>query len=160
MREGDRLEPGMHAERAEDVANVVADRLDAQVQLTGDVVRPPAVLEQAEHLGLTWGQMRVSGPRRCLVDVRDLAEDADHAVALDERDALSSTPIRSPSAPITTTWESCGFGGPAMFRAKTSRDRRVSSGATTEVNCRPRTSPTSRRAAGFNQRMIPSGSTT
>ncbi len=87
MRESDGLEPGMHAERAEDVANVVADGLDAQIQLTGDVVRPPAVLEQTEHLGLAWGQMGVSGPWRCVVDVCDLTEDAHHSIALDQRHA-------------------------------------------------------------------------
>ena len=36
-----------------------------------------------------------------------------------------------------------------MLRAKTSRARRLSSGATTDVNCRPRTSPTRRRAASI-----------
>jgi len=95
VRESDCLEPGMHTERTKNMTNVVADRLDAQIQLAGDVVRPAAVLEQAEHLGLTGGQMWVSGPRRRLVDIRDLAEDPDHAAALHESDGahLDSDPL-------------------------------------------------------------------
>jgi len=49
---------------------------------------------------------------------------------------------------------------PTTFWAKTSRALRRSSGATTEVNWRPRTSPTIRRPAGFTQRMIPDASIT
>jgi len=44
---------------------------------------------------------------------------------------------------------------PTIFRANSSRARPVFSGATTEVNCRPATSPTIRRATGLTQRMMP-----
>jgi hypothetical protein len=47
-----------------------------------------------------------------------------------------------------------------IFRANSSRARRVSSGATTEVNWRPRASPTMLLAARFNQRMTPAESMT
>ena len=44
---------------------------------------------------------------------------------------------------------------PEMLRAKISRARRASSGERTDVNCRPRTSPTISRAAGLIQRTMP-----
>ena len=42
-----------------------------------------------------------------------------------------------------------------ILLVKNSRVRWVSSGATTEVKCRPRTSPTSSIAAGLTQRTTP-----
>jgi hypothetical protein len=59
--------------------------------------------------------------------------------------ALTSTESRSPSAPMTTALLSEPADGPRRFRVKISRARRDSSGATTEVSWRPRTSPTSLR---------------
>jgi hypothetical protein len=44
---------------------------------------------------------------------------------------------------------------PEIFRANASFARRVSSAETTEVNCRPRTSPTRRCPAGLTHRMMP-----
>ena len=92
MRERDRLEAGMHAQCSEDVANVVAHGLDAQMQLLRDLVRRTAMLEQAEHFGLARRQVRMGRPRRCLVDVGDLSEHADDVVTLDERDCAHLDP--------------------------------------------------------------------
>src|SRR4051794_3274436 len=61
---------------------------------------------------------------------------------------------------MTTTDASVTLSTPAIFRAKCSRARRVSSGATTDVNWRPRASPKRRFAAPFIQRMTPVGSMT
>jgi hypothetical protein len=44
---------------------------------------------------------------------------------------------------------------PTTLRANSSRARCVSSGATTDANCLPRTLPTIFSAAGFSQRMMP-----
>ena len=82
----------MHAERTEDVADVVADRLDAQVQLPSDLVGGSSVLEQPQDFGLTRRHMRMRGPRRRLVDVGDLAEHPDHVMAFDERDGAQLDP--------------------------------------------------------------------
>jgi hypothetical protein len=49
---------------------------------------------------------------------------------------------------------------PATFRANISCELRLESGATTEANFRPRTSPTSRSAAGLSQRITPDVSRT
>src|SRR5947209_8811162 len=75
----------MHAERSEDVANVVADGLDAEVQLARDAFGRTSTLEQSEHLGLTWRQVRMGWARGGLLDVGDLAEHADHPVVLTQR---------------------------------------------------------------------------
>ena len=56
------------------------------------------------------------------------------------------------------TAASVTVSAPITFRAKSSLARRVSSGATTDVNWDPRTSPTMLRAAAFNQRTTPVGS--
>jgi hypothetical protein len=55
----------------------------------------------------------------------------------------------------STVWRSVAEALPSTFRESTSRARARSSGATTEVKWRPRTSPTSRSAAGLIQRTIP-----
>ena len=78
---GDRLETRVHAERAQDVANVVANRLDAQVQFASNLVGRTAVLEQSQHFGLPRCQVRMRGPRRGLLDIGDLAEHTDDVIA-------------------------------------------------------------------------------
>ena len=90
-----------------------------------------------------------------LVDVDELAEDADDLVARIQRDGadLDIDPVA-----VLLEENDLRVGDsavPAIFLANTSRARRVSSGAQTEVNCRPLTSPTTLRAAGLTQRMIP-----
>src|SRR3954454_7508710 len=74
--------------------------------------------------------------------------------------ALTSAANRLPSASIATTLLSEPAGEPIRFRVKISSARRLSSGATTEVRCLPRTSPSLRFAAGFSQRMTPCRSMT
>ena len=50
------------------------------------------MLEQAEHLGLTGGEVRMRRPRRSLVHVRNLPEDADDPVALAKRHGAQLDP--------------------------------------------------------------------
>ena len=52
VHERNRLEPRMHAERAQHCANVIAHRLDAQMQLAGDLSCRSALGEHVQHLGL------------------------------------------------------------------------------------------------------------
>jgi hypothetical protein len=66
-----------------------------------------------------------------------------------------STATCSPARSSSTRSASVTDALPATFRANISRERRLVSGATTDVNFRPRTSPTSRSAAGLIQRMTP-----
>jgi hypothetical protein len=57
--ESNGFEAGMGAECPEQVADVIANRLDAQVELAGDLVSRMAPLEQPQHLGLPRGEMRM-----------------------------------------------------------------------------------------------------
>ena len=67
----------MTNERSEEVADVVPHGLDAEVELTRDLLRRAAVLKEAQHLGLPRRQVRVGWRRRlALFDILDLAEDA------------------------------------------------------------------------------------
>ena len=75
-RKRDGLDPRVHTEGSEDRSDVVADRLDAQMQLFRDLACRAAVLEESQHLGLAWSQRRMSRP--CLLDfVAKLTEHAD-----------------------------------------------------------------------------------
>jgi hypothetical protein len=49
----------MDAEGAKETADVVPDRLGAHVELGGDLLRRAALLQEAKHLDLTGGEMRV-----------------------------------------------------------------------------------------------------
>jgi hypothetical protein len=48
----------MDAEGLEETANVVPDRLSAQVELAGDLLRRASLLQQTEHLDLAGGEVR------------------------------------------------------------------------------------------------------
>lgn len=79
--EGHGLDPRMHAELAQHVVDVVADRFLAQVELLRDLCRRTAVLQQAQHLRLTRSECRVRPYGRVGRLVLDLPEDADHPLA-------------------------------------------------------------------------------
>src|SRR6476660_5812727 len=49
-----RLEPGVGPDGVEQVADVIADGLPAQVQVLGDLCGRAAPLELAQNLGLAW----------------------------------------------------------------------------------------------------------
>ncbi len=69
--------------------------------------------------------------------------------------ALISTATRVPAVETRTPVASVAGEVPSTFRENSSRARRLSSGATTEVKWRPRTSPTSRSAAALIHRTMP-----
>ena len=55
-RGGDRLEPGVHPERPQDPADVVADGLALDAEPVGDLCGGLAVREMVQHLELARGQ--------------------------------------------------------------------------------------------------------
>ena len=58
-RQGNGLDARVDAERPEQMADVVSNRLEAQVKLAGDLVGRVAPLEETEHLGLPRGEVRM-----------------------------------------------------------------------------------------------------
>src|SRR5436190_210576 len=85
-RDRNRLQARMHAESAEQGAHVVADRLEAEMELPGYLFGGPAELEQPQDLGLARRQMRVKQRLGFVLDVHQLAEDPDDAVPLEDAD--------------------------------------------------------------------------
>ena len=82
---GDGFQSGVDAEGPKETTDVVPDRLRAQVELGGDLLRRAALLQQTEHLDLTGREMWV---RRCGPVVGaflEQPEDADHPFTVHER---------------------------------------------------------------------------
>jgi hypothetical protein len=122
---------------------VVSDGLGAQVELGGDLLRRAALLEKTKHLDLARGEMRV---RRCGPVVGAPSNSPKPPTTrspLISGTELISTATRVPAVETKTPVASVAGEVPSTFRANSSRARRLSSGATTEVKSRPRTSPTS-----------------
>src|SRR4029079_9364483 len=84
-RHGHRLEPGVRPHRVEQVADVVADGLSAEVQILSDLRGRTPSLELAQDLGLAGSEAEIRVGLRFLDQVRHLAEDADHVVAPGQR---------------------------------------------------------------------------
>ena len=78
----DGFEPGVDAERPQQVANMIPHCLGAQVELLRDLLGRAASLEQTQNLGLAWREMRWKRIVGLLLDVRHLPEDADRVDAL------------------------------------------------------------------------------
>jgi hypothetical protein len=83
--DGDRFEPGVDAKRPHQVADVVSNRLEAQVELLGDLCGRMASIQQVQHLGLPGSQVRMQRRFGLCFDVDDLPEDADDVAARVER---------------------------------------------------------------------------
>jgi hypothetical protein len=135
------------AEGPKETADVVPDCLGAQVELGGDLLRRAALRQQTKHLDPTGGEMRM---RRCGTVVRASLEQAETPTTRSpfiSGTALISTATGVPPVETKTPVAAVDEAVPSTFRENSSRARRLSSGATTEVNWRPRTSPTRRSAA-------------
>ncbi len=115
-------------------------------------LRRAALLEQAKHLDLTGSQMRVGrgGPLSARPSSRPKTPTT--RSPLMSGTALISTATRTPAVETKTPVASVDGEVPSTFWANSSRARRLSSGATTEVKWRPRMSPRSCSAAGLIQR--------
>src|SRR5690349_19637701 len=85
MRDRERLDPRVRVESAQQPPNVVADGVDAQVELLRDLRRRSTVREQVQDLVLAWSQVRVGVRRRRLLAVLDDAEHTDDPPAFAER---------------------------------------------------------------------------
>ena len=83
--ERDGLEPRVDAELAEQVADVGADRLRGKMQLVRDLFRRAPLFEEAQHFVLARREARMRWSRWYFTDVLDLSEDANHVVAILER---------------------------------------------------------------------------
>jgi hypothetical protein len=80
-----RFEPRVDPKRTQQVADVIAHRLRAELQLLRDLLRGTTALEQAQNLGLTRREMRRQKLVGLLLDIRQLTEDADQAVSPHQR---------------------------------------------------------------------------
>src|SRR5262245_59162385 len=69
------------------MADVVADRLGAQMKFLGDLLGRSPLLEETQHLGLTWCQVRVWCCGLLFARAADQPEDTDHLFAVHERHA-------------------------------------------------------------------------
>jgi len=76
------FEPGVHAKRPQQMADVIAHCLWAELELLRDLLRRTATLEQAEDLRLAWREMRWKRVSGLFLDIRQLPEDSDHAMPL------------------------------------------------------------------------------
>src|SRR5215203_4228292 len=81
----DGFESRMDSEAPKDVADVVPDRLGAQVQLGGDLLGRAALLQKTKHLDLTGGEMRVWRCRPIVGAFLDQPEDADYSFTASQR---------------------------------------------------------------------------
>ena len=52
---GDGFEAGVHSEGSQQMADVVSDRLGAEVEFLGDLLGRASLFEKAKHLGLSGG---------------------------------------------------------------------------------------------------------
>ena len=86
MRHRESFDSRVSAECAHHQPHVVADGLDAQLELVGDLRGRPAAREHVQDLVLAWRQVRVRVRRRRRLEVRDDAEHADDSTPIPERD--------------------------------------------------------------------------
>jgi hypothetical protein len=142
-------------ERPKQAANVVPDGLVAEMELGRDLLRRPALFQEAQHFDLArvrcgCGAAAVSAGLPSIKPKTPTIRSP-----LISGTALSSTATRVPAVETRTPVVSVAGAVPSTLRENDSRARWLSSGATTEVKCLPRTSPSSRSAAGLIQRTTP-----
>ena len=82
---GDGFESGVDPEGTKETADVVSDRLAAQMKLGGDLLRRAALLQKTKHLDLTGGEMRGWRCGPVVGASLDQPEDADHPFTVFER---------------------------------------------------------------------------
>ena len=111
-RRRDRLEPRVHAERSQEMPDVVSHRLLAEMELTCDLRRRTAVLEQTENLRLTRREMRMRHRARLFRPLRDLTEHTDNPVATPQLDGADLD-----VEPIAIDVDEDGSGVRMSFRA-------------------------------------------
>jgi hypothetical protein len=142
------------------VPYVVAHGLSRQMKLFRDLSRRKATLQQRQHFGLTRRQVELRVGNRLLGHIRDLTEDVHNMFAANERYRAH---FDRDATPVTADHHDLGVGD-RLVSHDLSREHLLRAtrllGATTDVNRRPRTSPTMRSPAGFTQRITPWASMT
>jgi len=73
----DSLEPGVDAERSQQVPNMIPHRLGAEVQFLRDLLGRAAPLEQTQNFTLAWCELRRKRIVGLLLDIGNLSENAD-----------------------------------------------------------------------------------
>ena len=81
----DGFESGMDAEGPKKTADVVPDRLGAQVELGGHLLRRAALLQKTKHLDLTGGEMRGWRCGGVVGALLEQPEDTDHPFTVHQR---------------------------------------------------------------------------
>jgi hypothetical protein len=81
----DGFEPGMHAKRSQQVADMIAHCFRTELKLLRDLLGRAATLEQAQYLRLARSEMRWRRVFGLFLDIRHLPEDPDHAMTLHQR---------------------------------------------------------------------------
>ena len=79
------FESRVHAEGAEEPADVIPDCLGGQLELVGDLPRRAPLLQKTKHLNLTRGEVRERRYRPLVAVALQEAEHADHALAAHQR---------------------------------------------------------------------------
>jgi hypothetical protein len=145
---------------AQEMPDVVLDRLGTQVELLGDLLGRASLLEQVKHLGLPGCEVR-GGALGSSSAAPDRSPKTPTTRSPSVRGtALTSSTRRAPPVETSTPVVSVAAVVPSTLRANSSRARVRSSAPTTVVKCRPRTSPRRRSAAGLIHRTMPSRSST
>ena len=121
---------------------MVPDRLGAQVELGGDLLRRAALLQKTKHLDLAGREVRRWRRGHVVGRPSNSPKTPTTRSPFISGTKLISTATRVPSVDTRTPVASVAGVVPITFRENSSRARRLSSGATTEVKWRPRTSPT------------------
>ena len=129
---GDGFKSGVDAERPEETADVVPDRLGAQMELGGDLLGRAALLQEPKHLDLA-GVRCGCGAVACRRGVLQQPEDADDPFTVHERHGADLHGHPLPRRRDRTPVASVAGAVPSTLRVNSSRARRLSSGATTEV---------------------------
>jgi hypothetical protein len=73
------------AKRAKEIADVVSDRLGAQVELLSDLLRRTSFFEKTKYLSLPGGQLRMGRAGLFVCGSRQQPEDPDHPFTAHER---------------------------------------------------------------------------
>ena len=81
----DGFEAGVHAERAQEMPDVVLDRLGAQVELLSDLLGRTSLLEKTKHLALARGEVRGGCAGFVVGAAREEPEDSDNAFTVRQR---------------------------------------------------------------------------
>ena len=123
----------MDAEGLKQTPDVVSDRLPCSDGLGGDLFRRATLLQKTKHLDLTGREIRGWRCGAVVGVFLDQPEDADHPFTVLERHPADLDGDPRSGGRDEVGGRLCRREVPSIFWANSSRARRLSSGATTEV---------------------------